>query len=132
MPTEVRQPRVATGETLQLEVRRYLACVSPHLEALWDESRVDLPRTVLSSGGRGVVVTPVLDPPDDADDSDDYHERIDDAAHEDAQPYHLVYPPSLRDWPPLASFRDWLRDEIDASLNELHPPTKARKARKSA
>ena len=52
--------------------------------------------------------------------------------HEDAQPYHLVYPPNLRDWPPLASFRDWLRDEIDASLNELHPPTKKRKARKAA
>ena len=35
-------------------------------------------------------------------------------------------------WPPLASFRDWLRDEIDASLNDLHPPAKARKARKPA
>ena len=42
--------------------------------------------------------------------------------HEDAQPYHLVYPPNLRDWPPLASFREWLRDEVDASLRELHPP----------
>ena len=52
--------------------------------------------------------------------------------HEDAQPYHLVYPPNLRDWPPLASFRDWLRDEIDASLSELHPPAPKRKARKAA
>jgi len=52
--------------------------------------------------------------------------------HEDAQPYHLVYPPNLRDWPPLASFREWLRDEIDASLKELHPPAKTRKARKAA
>ena len=51
--------------------------------------------------------------------------------HEDAQPYHLVYPPSLRDWPPLASFRDWLRDEIDASLKELHPPPRMRKAKAS-
>jgi len=42
--------------------------------------------------------------------------------HEDAQPYHLVYPPNLRDWPPLASFRAWLREELDASLLELHPP----------
>ena len=25
--------------------------------------------------------------------------------HAEAQPYHLVYPPVLRDWPPLASFR---------------------------
>ena len=52
--------------------------------------------------------------------------------HEDAQPYHLVYPPNLRDWPPLASFRDWLRDEIDASLKELHPPAKTRKPKKAA
>ncbi|MEO8486538.1 MAG: LysR substrate-binding domain-containing protein [Betaproteobacteria bacterium] len=41
--------------------------------------------------------------------------------HEDAQPYHLVYPPNLRDWPPLVSFRAWLRDELDASLKALHP-----------
>ena len=45
---------------------------------------------------------------------------------------HLVYPPNLRDWPPLASFRDWLRDEIDASLKELHPPAKTRKSKKAA
>jgi LysR family glycine cleavage system transcriptional activator len=49
--------------------------------------------------------------------------------HEDAQPYHLVYPPSLGAWPPLASFRDWLRDEIDASLDELHPSPRARRKR---
>lgn len=41
--------------------------------------------------------------------------------HPDAQPYHLCYPPSLRDWPPLAAFRDWLRDELDRSLRDLHP-----------
>lgn len=39
--------------------------------------------------------------------------------HPEALPYHLVYPPSLRDWPPLASFRGWLFDELDRSLNTL-------------
>jgi len=35
--------------------------------------------------------------------------------HADAQPYHFVYPPSLRTWPPLLALREWLRDELDAS-----------------
>jgi len=39
--------------------------------------------------------------------------------HPEARPYHLVYPPNLRDWPPLTSFRDWLYDELDRSLNAL-------------
>jgi LysR family transcriptional regulator, glycine cleavage system transcriptional activator len=39
--------------------------------------------------------------------------------HPDAQPYHLVYPPGIRDWPPLASFRSWLYDELDCSLKDL-------------
>lgn len=53
--------------------------------------------------------------------------------HPDAQPYHLVYPPGLRDWPPLASFRQWLRDELDASLEALHPkPPVARRKRAAA
>ena len=30
-------------------------------------------------------------------------------------PYWLVYPPSLRDWPPLAALRRWLHDEIELS-----------------
>ena len=34
-------------------------------------------------------------------------------------PYHLVYPPGLRDWPPLASLRQWLRDELDLSYESL-------------
>ncbi len=41
--------------------------------------------------------------------------------HADAQPYHLCYPPNLREWPPLAAFRDWLRDELDRSMRELRP-----------
>ena len=46
--------------------------------------------------------------------------------HADAQPFHLCYPPNLRDRPPLAAFRDWLRDELERSMRELHPaPVKA-------
>ena len=39
--------------------------------------------------------------------------------HAEALPYHLVYLPSLRDWPPLVSFRSWLYNELDSSLNHL-------------
>jgi LysR family glycine cleavage system transcriptional activator len=39
--------------------------------------------------------------------------------HAEAMPYHLVYPPGLRDWPPLASFRRWLHEEIERSLDAL-------------
>ena len=51
--------------------------------------------------------------------------------YEHAQPYHLVYPPGLRDWPPLAALRRWLHDELDLSRKSLHPriskrPTKTR------
>ncbi len=37
----------------------------------------------------------------------------------DALPYHFVYPPGLRDWPPLRSFRSWLYEELDRSLMAL-------------
>jgi LysR family glycine cleavage system transcriptional activator len=47
-------------------------------------------------------------------------------AHADAQPYHLVYPPALRDWPPLDAFRCWLRDELDLSMEALRRATGAR------
>ncbi len=51
--------------------------------------------------------------------------------HAEAQPYHLVYPPNLRDWPPLVSFRQWLRDELDLSQKALHaPPARRRGKRK--
>jgi LysR family glycine cleavage system transcriptional activator len=39
--------------------------------------------------------------------------------HSDAQPYHFVYPPSLREWPPLQALRQWLRDELDRSQHDL-------------
>ena len=35
--------------------------------------------------------------------------------HETAMPYHLVFPPGLRDWPPLVALRAWLHDEFDLS-----------------
>jgi LysR family glycine cleavage system transcriptional activator len=46
--------------------------------------------------------------------------------HPEAQPYHLVYPAGIRDWPPLQSFRTWLYAELDHSLKALHPPRGAR------
>jgi LysR family transcriptional regulator, glycine cleavage system transcriptional activator len=39
--------------------------------------------------------------------------------HAEAQPYHVVYPPNLRDWPPLVAFRTWLHDELACSLKAL-------------
>jgi hypothetical protein len=30
-----------------------------------------------------------------------------------------VYPPNLRDWPPLMAFRSWLFDQLDCSLKAL-------------
>jgi LysR family glycine cleavage system transcriptional activator len=55
--------------------------------------------------------------------------------HADMHPYHLVYPPGLRDWPSLASFRDWLFDELGSSLRTLRAlgataPSRPKKARR--
>ena len=36
------------------------------------------------------------------------------------QPYSLVYPPALKNWPPLSALRDWLRHEFECSLKMLH------------
>ena len=36
------------------------------------------------------------------------------------QPYYLVYPPALKNWPPLVALRDWVRREFDCSLRQLH------------
>ncbi len=38
---------------------------------------------------------------------------------EGVQPYSLAYPPALKDWPPLIALRDWVREEFDASLEQL-------------
>jgi LysR family glycine cleavage system transcriptional activator len=46
---------------------------------------------------------------------------------EPASTYHLVYPPALRDWPPLAALRKWLRDELDASMLALYPPPRRKR-----
>jgi LysR family glycine cleavage system transcriptional activator len=48
--------------------------------------------------------------------------------HAEAQPYHLVYPPGLRHWPPLASFRAWLYDELKRSLSALRTAMLARRS----
>ena len=50
--------------------------------------------------------------------------------HADAQPYHFVYPPGLRAWPPLVALRQWLREELDQSYEALRsrraPPSRRR------
>lgn len=38
---------------------------------------------------------------------------------EPADTYHLVYPPGLRDWPPLQALRTWIRDELERSRATL-------------
>jgi LysR family glycine cleavage system transcriptional activator len=39
----------------------------------------------------------------------------------DAYAYWLVYPPGLKDWPPLAALRTWLADELARSRSMLAP-----------
>ena len=48
------------------------------------------------------------------------------------QPYSLVYPPALRNWPPLIALRDWVRHEFECSLKMLHAPKADAAARLSA
>ncbi|MNL40791.1 hypothetical protein D3C87_1631640 [compost metagenome] len=42
--------------------------------------------------------------------------------YEQAQTYHLVYRPSLRDWAPLVALKQWLRDELEMSRRNLVTP----------
>ena len=47
-------------------------------------------------------------------------------------PYHFVYPPGLRDWAPLDSLRQWLKDELDLSdkaLKALRAPAARKRER---
>ena len=46
----------------------------------------------------------------------------------EASGYYLVYPPPLRDWPPLAALRDWLHEELARATREME----ALRARSSA
>lgn len=39
--------------------------------------------------------------------------------YETGHTYHLVYPPALRDWPPLAALRAWIGDELELSRQSL-------------
>lgn len=39
--------------------------------------------------------------------------------HPESQPYHFVYPPGLKDWAPLQSFRAWLAEELAVSYRAL-------------
>lgn len=53
-------------------------------------------------------------------------------SYEHAHPYHLVYPPNLRDWAPLVALRQWLHDELELSRKTLHPTSTKRKATRKA
>lgn len=33
--------------------------------------------------------------------------------------YHLVYPPALRDWPPLVALRSWVADELEQARQDM-------------
>ena len=50
--------------------------------------------------------------------------------HAEAQPYHFVYPPSLRMWAPLVALRQWLRDELDRSYEALRAHRSPRAGRR--
>jgi LysR family transcriptional regulator, glycine cleavage system transcriptional activator len=52
--------------------------------------------------------------------------------YEHAYPFHLVYPPGLRDWPPLVALRQWLRDELELSRKSLLPAPTKRQAKPKA
>jgi LysR family transcriptional regulator, glycine cleavage system transcriptional activator len=51
---------------------------------------------------------------------------------EDTQTYHFVYPPNLRDWPPLAALRRWLHDELKRSSKTLHAAAARRRVKPKA
>jgi LysR family glycine cleavage system transcriptional activator len=46
--------------------------------------------------------------------------------HPEAYPYHLVYAPTLAEWPPLAKLRRWLYDELELSRAMLDAARKSR------
>jgi LysR family glycine cleavage system transcriptional activator len=54
--------------------------------------------------------------------------------HEEAHPFHLVYPPGLREWPPLVALRKWLREELELSREAIVPAvaTQRKKSRTPA
>jgi LysR family transcriptional regulator, glycine cleavage system transcriptional activator len=45
---------------------------------------------------------------------------------DEAYAYWLVYPPALRDWPPLVALRQWLNDELAQSQAMIAVPVGAR------
>jgi LysR family glycine cleavage system transcriptional activator len=47
--------------------------------------------------------------------------------HEEAHPFHIVYPPGLREWPPLVALRRWLREELELSREEIVPAVATRR-----
>jgi LysR family glycine cleavage system transcriptional activator len=52
--------------------------------------------------------------------------------YEHAYSYHLVYPPNLRDWPPLVALRQWLHDELKRSGRSLRSVSAKRRSKARA
>ena len=50
--------------------------------------------------------------------------------YEHATSYHLVYPPNLREWPPLVALRSWLHDELKRSSKDLRAAYAKRRSKK--
>lgn len=48
--------------------------------------------------------------------------------YEPASTYQLVYPPALKNWPPLVALREWLHAELAASMRALKPPAARKRA----
>lgn len=51
---------------------------------------------------------------------------------EAAYVYHLVYPTALRGWAPLKALREWLHEELEASMRALHPPAPTKRQPRGA
>ncbi|MGH6622948.1 MAG: LysR substrate-binding domain-containing protein, partial [Burkholderiaceae bacterium] len=52
--------------------------------------------------------------------------------YEHAYTYHLVYPPNLRDWPPLVALRQWLHEELKLSTRNLRSVSAKRRKKTQA
>ena len=76
------------------------------LQAAEQELGIALARELLAAdalhSGRLVRLSPIALPDD-----------------EEVDTYWLVYPPALRDWPPLQALRTWLHDELALSQRQL-------------
>ncbi len=95
----------AAGHRVSLRTMAVFNDAGLMLQATEQELGLSLSREILAAdalvGGSLVQVSPIA------------------ITHADARPYHFVFPPSLREWPPLVSLLDWLREELAMSSRAL-------------